>query len=386
MFFNQGIQLSLEDYKNHIESIIISKLPNQHLEVLQEKYIKEQLCIRKKEIYLLFKVILSFYFDLSLGRKNPFGAMVVNQQGDSGRPTDIPENHQEFLQKIVNAIRVLSIQARVADILWIISKNNKQENAKIAIKCYMLTIEKILEQDDRESPERLFECIQRALFFSDLIKDQVNYIKLQNLIIERKDRIPSSDMIGIVSLLIPLKTNRDLLLNCIKEKISNSTDPLNWQKLADIYHKCGDPTEAQRCEIKRGDDMKHSDPFNARHWYAESLKNYPNTRKTKDRIMEINANLTQASSNSFKEMRHIKNALPSNASKQIMEWKTKTEEEIKDKVSNLPFLEALKKLVLYMPRCSYEELEKLVDDEKNNCFGMFSPIVEHYNCKFSNSL
>ncbi|HXH54279.1 MAG TPA: hypothetical protein VNK03_00830, partial [Gammaproteobacteria bacterium] len=104
MFFNQAIQLSIENYKNHIEPIITSKFHNQLLEVLQEKSLKEQLCIREKEIYLLFKIILSFYFDLSLDRKNPSSAMVVNQQGDSGRPSDIPENHQEFLQKIVNAI------------------------------------------------------------------------------------------------------------------------------------------------------------------------------------------------------------------------------------------------------------------------------------------
>ncbi len=133
------------------------------------------------------------------------------------------------------------------------------------------------------------------------------------------------------------------------------------------------------CKIRQGEIWAQQgdyadDSINKMFCYKAALDVYPNTKETKTRIKEINAKLSIASSNSLKEMQYHKVPLlqadPDYIKKKSM--------EIKEKISGLSFLEALKALISYLEYPSVEKLKQESEMERSNPLGLFSPAINSF--------
>lgn len=402
MCLNKEIKLSLEDYKNHIEPIIMEHQKRKDLLCIFLKKNYSANNQKEQEVYLLFYMILSFYvhvdnlLDADKNKKrNPYEPSIEHPNGaSSGSPDDIPKNHQEFLQSIVEEISLPWVRARVADVLWITWERDKPKNANFAVTAYIVALEKQLTASMQEpiENERTVEYVQRILYLSNFSEDksqhQVLVIeKLKNFLMLHKEPIILHFFCKSVSLIIDYvkrKSNCDedllnglaSLMDIVKERVHGSDDPYDHEELSKIYNKLGDQQEAKNCTKTRAELYEQKglfvqdfDPMSATVAYSESLKICPGAPETNSRRSKINTKLSEASSKSLEKMQKTYFLTPDNS---------KSAERIKSEVSGLPFLEALERLVLYLPCPSRRELEEGVQEEKDNIFSPWFDIVNQH--------
>lgn len=382
MFLNETVKLSLDDYETYVRPILTESPTDiyKYSSIFYKKYLEENESTSRKEVYSLFRLVCSLDLNTS-NPESPFDPMITTPSGDSGRLSDIPENHQVFLQEILQKITTPIVQARVADILWIIQKKNKKENAEIALKSYMLFIENNLNR--QEEVLKIIDYSQRVLFLLKWTRNAKNHqeiIKKFENLIKSQEEISCFFIKNVIPLLINKRgADKNLLVSILKSKVENSNCPDDWQSLEKVYNQLKEHSKVNERKIRQGEIYAQygdqaKDNINKICWYEKSLEIYPNTKETKDRIKEINNKLSIASSNSPKEMQHYKVSLPQDCSDYIQNKSI----EIKEKISGLSFLEALKALVIYIEYPSVDELKQKVEIEQSNPLGIFSPVINSF--------
>jgi hypothetical protein len=369
---NEIIELSLDDYQTYVQPVLIECHTDidEYSRIFLEKYLKEDKDISRKEMYDLFRLICSF-------REYTFDPLIVIPGIGGGSLSDISTNHLVFLQSILEKISNPLVQARVADILWVIQKKDKKENAKIALKAYMILVEDHFK--DQKKNDNIVEYIERILFLSKWIKDNNDHKKtikkIETLIQEEILDFSTNDI--ILRLIKEKESDKNLLISILEEKIKHSDSLDDWKTLEKVYSKLGKDQEVDNCKIRQGEMCAQygdqlEDNLNKMYWYQESLAIYPNTKETKDRIKEINNKLSISSNSSFKEMQHYEIHLSSQAVSDYIQEKSV---EINKKISGSSFLEAVKTLVGCIEYPSIEEIKREVEIEQSNLLGLFSPVI-----------
>lgn len=382
MFLNETVELSLDDYETYVEPILSESHTDirEYHSIFLKKCSEENENILQKEVYSLFRLVCSLDLNTS-NPKHPFVPMITTPNGDSGRPSDIPKNHQDFLQAILKKIINPVVQARVADILWVIEKKNKKENAEIALKSYMLFIENNLS--NQEEVIEIVKYSQRVIFLSNWTKNKENHheiIKKFENLIQSKEEISCFFIKDIILLLINEKeSDKDLLISILEKEIKDSDSSDGWECLEKVYSKLKMQDKVNECKIRQGEIYAQygdlmDDSINKTHWYRKALEVYPNTKETKDLIKEINKKLSIASSNSLKEMQHNKVPLP----QPVSDYVQKKSMEIKEKISRLSFLEALKALISYVEYPSVEKLKQETEMRQSNPLELFSRFIDSF--------
>ena len=195
--------------------------------------------------------------------------------------------------------------------------------------------------------------------------------------IQSKEEISYFFIKGIILLLINEKeSDKNLLISIFEKEIKDSDSLDGWECLEKVYSKLKMHDKVNECKIRQGEIYalygdRMDDSIVKTHWYHKALEVSPNTKETKDLIKEINNKLSIALSNSLKEMQHNKVPLPQPVSDYIQ----KKSMEIKEKISGLSFLEALKALISYVEYPSVEKLKQETKVEQSKPLGLFSPVI-----------
>lgn len=111
---------------------------------------------KTQEIYTLLGAICSFHFKPE-NRDEPFGPMLVMNTGRSAIIDDISDDHLQALQEVIADIKDPEIRARIADVIWLRTKDYKA--AGVAIDSY---IESASNLEDPESWPPCFDRVERA--------------------------------------------------------------------------------------------------------------------------------------------------------------------------------------------------------------------------------
>jgi len=292
MFLNETVKLSLDDYETYVRPILTESLTDiyEYSSIFLKKYSEENESTSRKEVYSLFRLVCSLDLNTS-NPESPFDPMITTPSGDSGRLSDIPENHQGFLQEILQKITTPIVQARVADILWVIQKKNKKENAEIALKSYMLFIENNLS--NQEEVIEIVKCSQRVIFLSNWTKNKENHqeiIKKFKRLIQSKEEISYFFIKGIILLLINEKeSDKNLLISIFEKEIKDSDSLDGWECLEKVYSKLKMHDKVNECKIRQGEIYalygdRMDDSIVKTHWYHKALEVSPNTKETKPKL------------------------------------------------------------------------------------------------------
>lgn len=349
MFLNETIKLSLNDYQKYIHPVLaesymdIGEYSTKFLGLYNQHKNAEN--ILEKEIYSLFELICSL---------------------DSGILSDITENHIIFLQNILEKIDNQLVQARIADILCSIKKENKNENAKIAINAY----ENLLKNPEI-FPINKKTYIERILSLSNFINknDRKNNIKkIEEFLIQEKENVRV--ILKIIVLLVNEKeSDKKLLTSIIEEKRKDSGNWRDqWEEVAKFYSKLGNHQEVENCKISRAEawfsSAEGADLESTIFALQTSLQIYPNTKKTEGRRKEISDKLSSASAKVQERMQMI------TRQQMITRHIIEKSEKIKKEISGLNFFEALQTLVSFIKYPSIEELERSLEREKQSFRGI----------------
>ena len=111
---------------------------------------------KAQEIYTLLGAITSLHLRAE-NKDEPFGPVLVMQNGRSAIVDDISKEHLIELREIVGEVKDPDLRARIADVIWIRLKDHKV--AGIAIDAYLESASK-LENPEMWPPS--FERIERA--------------------------------------------------------------------------------------------------------------------------------------------------------------------------------------------------------------------------------
>ena len=403
-FSSQAIELSVEDYQSFIEPILRKNSESFFKQDVEEDdfidfyckkfdhYSKKTENSSEKEIYSLFKFILSFYFN-PYDEKHPFDAGFKFANGtDTGLPTDIPLHHQDFLKGIVEKISCPFMRSRIADILYSIRKKDKRRNAELALDAYLIVSEKLAEKDLWAPIPTPY--IKRALSLSKWLKNpeiHQNVIeKIQNFI--KKKNFPF--IAKIVLLLIGEKeSNKDLLISILDDKARKENRIDDWAALKKVNHKMKRPKDVDFCKRRQSEIYEQQaeeadDPFHKEYWSLKSLETLPETQETKSQREKLNTHLSQASNDILKEMKLVRISLPEDCLTLIEKKSNEIKEkisEIKEKISGRSFHEVWPILLSYFTFPSRKKLEEEVEKEKSNLLGLFSPCIEYSSSSTVNS-
>jgi hypothetical protein len=316
---------------------------------------------KNKQIFLLLATLMSSGLKLD-SSDNPFG----NIDG-------FTDEHLNFFSEIIDAINDDEIKSRMADVLWLRTKNYKM--AEIAVESY-LSSAKTLE--DFAHWTQTQKRIERALQLGSMLgKKRELYQKVLNRIYDLLDRCNSEDPFYLSAELMRLLQERregnakKYAQFC--EKLALKAEAENdfhkarryWETMVGWHLQDKDTASARQARIKVAETYEKESDFNlenrqpkylmASHLIEQAIVAYRNAQDSEKKIEELKLKLREYQSKAVGEMPSI-----SSGSIDISDVVIQAERA----VSGKSFFDALKTLALLSSPNNVKHIRKQVEENR----------------------
>ena len=272
---------------------------------------------------------IAYIHDRFENSSNPYGPMSQSNKGRSLIPSDLVGEQSNQLYAFLPTVKSRSLKARIADLVWINDKKNK-DAADVAISTYLDLVESYLDGNAKFSygaskslDFRILDLLRRCFQISRAIKGKSGGFPIgliENVLRIKADALSSND-IAISTRIITLMLDYDVgdSLEIAKEMeiiFENRTkiDP-HWDKfflevLRSIYRKNNLAEQERSCQMKiaecsiaRAKSMDSS-PMGAAHWLMVAIDEMRKAggAEAKERIGNLRQKLREKQEDTVFEM------------------------------------------------------------------------------------
>lgn len=273
----------------------------------------------------------------------PFVPMLVLEDLRTVIVDDFDDTHLQFLREIVTHISDAELQARIADILWLRTKDFR--SAQLASSAYLRSAE-ILEDPEHWVPA--VDRMERATQLAVILGRNGEYFKsaiahLENVLAKYGENDTSFLSAKIMKILLEYRVGDSVMYATLADKLANrSTVDRNWHRAREYWQIKAKWLFASRAEeaarnakiqeaetyVQEAEDALKRDPPSYTHAAAFvqfAIEAYRRIGNTKERVDELHAILLEYQQKSIQELGQISSSVD------ITELVRLSEEQVKGK-------------------------------------------------------
>jgi hypothetical protein len=325
-------------------------------------------------VFALLSVVASFHPNYD-APGNPYGSMWSGFKGKrSLNAEDLSTQDLTTLGGVVNEIADPELRARVADVLWVTTRNHKK--ARLAIAAFLESAQR-LKRSDSWSPyaERL-ERAARLAAIRGFEKEKTEVTRTVELAIAEYAPDPKSGLLAerLMGTLALLVTGDPSEYASLSEKLARGhSSESNWHfaehywERAELWHrKAKNATEAQRCQIARAETYisraeaglsgRGTNYMYSAHWMSKGLEALRRAKADSARITSVHMRFLELQKLSLNEMGAIE--LPIEKMQGVRAEEKKAQESATRHVQGVDFPTAIARFAFVNRPTSKAEMEK----------------------------